>query len=145
MSASGMTNAERTAYRAQSICLNRQELLLGHKFFLLDAGFFANEVTQVEQPRTTHFTALEHLDINDIGSRQRKNTLYAHTVRHLAHRESTRAFVSADLYNITAESLYALFIAFDDFVVDYYVVARKKFREVPLGRHLFMYKLDRIH
>lgn len=131
--------------RIGSKCLNKNELLLGNKFFLLDTGFLAYEIAEVEQTGTTHFTALEHLNVNNIGRRERENTLYTYAIRHFANGEGTRAVVAADLDDVAAECLYALLVAFDDFIIDGYVVARKKFREVPFRRHLFVYKLDRVH
>lgn len=113
-------------------CRNGEELLLADKFFLFDTGFFADEIAEIEQAGTAHFTALEHLNVDDIGGRERKNTLYTDAVRHFAYREGARAVVAADLDHITAESLYALLVAFDDFIIDDYVVARKKFRKVPV-------------
>lgn len=120
-------------------------LLAAHYFLFLDTSFLAYQVSQIKQTRTTHFAALEHLYIHYGRGGKRKDALHAHAIGHLANRERARGALAFDLDHITAKGLNALLVAFDNLVIDYYVIAGEELWEVALRLHLLVYELDGVH
>ncbi len=121
--------------------------LLGNRivFSFLDAGLLTYQIAEVIQAGATYFTALEHLNVFDIGRCKREDTLYTDAVADFANGEGFTGAFAFDLNDITAEHLNTGLIAFDDLIAYGNVVTGAEFGKFPLGQHLVLYKKNRVH
>src|SRR4030095_16689327 len=85
-----------------------------YSHLLVESRGLASPATQIEQLRAANFVVLEHLDVGDRGAVERERALDAHAFADLPHREALADAAAANVDDLAAELLLALFVAFDD-------------------------------
>ena len=81
-----------------------------------DAGLLAGEVAQIVELSATNLTNLVDSDAVDAGTFEGENTLHTYCAGHLAHGEALLDAMTSDFDDNAAILLYALLVAFDNFV-----------------------------
>src|ERR1035437_5476368 len=87
-------------------------------FGVLDASGLAGQIAQVEEARATDEAAAHDFDLLDARRVRQEHALDADVEADLPHGEGAAGAVAGALENHTLEDLDAIFVAFDDLVVN---------------------------
>src|SRR5205823_1780907 len=116
-------------------------------FRALEPGRLALQLAQVEEPRPLHLAAGRDLDLVDPRREERKDTLDAHPVAHLAHGEGGVEMGPPPADHHALEDLDAFLVAFADLRVHLDRVADAKLGDLTPGFRLhvaLLHQLDRL-
>lgn len=114
-------------------------------FFLADSCFFTNQFSEIEQFRPSNFTSFQNLYLSNMWRVQGKNSLNTDTGRHLSNSKGFIYTVPVKLYNISPKILNTLFIALNNTITNYNIIAGLELWPVLFLGNLLVYVLYRVH